>query len=103
MIHRSARGSELMNSSVEEQEEELRDFLNQGNSQVDAMNTIVNELKNKGNELDEIRNRLKTIVSWGHPLAMNDSPEYLLNTQINQCYVNSVKFNPIDFVHNLTR
>lgn len=103
MLHRTADGSEILSSTIEGQERELRGFLNKGKSRAEYFDSLRNDLDSiqDKNELDKIYNRLKNLPSWGYPLVMNSTPEYALNIGVNQCYRNSNEFNPILFMREI--
>jgi len=83
MLHRSDTGKVDYSKSMEMQEDELRVFLDEGRSRKKEFDMIKIEIKD---EIDLIYSRLKTDVSWGYALAMNDSFEYKVNEGVNPHY-----------------
>lgn len=88
MRHRTRDGTPETTLSIPEVEQEVREYLNVSVS--------------RENEFDVIYSRLKLEVSWGYALAMNDSQEYLLNTDVNPNYPNGRLFTPVSNRRTLT-
>ena len=85
---RNRDGTAEKTLSIPEVEQEVREYLNVSVS--------------RENEFDVIYSRLKLEVSWGYALAMNDSQEYLLNTDVNPNYPNGRLFTPVSNRRTLT-
>ncbi|MGK3124794.1 ATPase [Candidatus Pantoea formicae] len=82
MQHRTGDGTPIKTLSVPEVELEIKNFLD--------------ESWNRSDEFDKIYSRLKLKVSWGYALVMNDTQEYLLNSDVNPYYPNGGMFDLIE-------
>ncbi|MDI9220486.1 ATPase [Pantoea sp. EA-12] len=92
MQHRTYDGSTIIGITINEVEQEIRAFLDESWNRSNEFDELELSLTN---ELDQIYARIKTNISWGYALVMNNTQEYFLNTNSNPYYPNGNSSNPL--------
>lgn len=64
--------------------------------QESALRTFLQEGRNRDDELDEIKARIRQHVAWGYALAMNNTYDYQLAQGENPLYPRMGEFGPLD-------